>query len=109
MERVEQYPKLTTRVQNLLNAAERFDVEVPSGYADLFEDDEDPYYHDSAKYNLMLADSSLAGMVEELGIKVQELLPAGRIPVPSDAERKGYWAALSTLFRPNLHYLSQIS
>ena len=86
MERVEQYPKLTTRVQNLLNAAERFDVEVPSGYADLFEDDEDPDYHDSAKYNLMLADSSLAGMVEELGIKVQELLPAGRIPVPSDAE-----------------------
>ena len=23
--------------------------------------------------------------------------------------RRGYWAALSTLFRPNLHYLSQIS
>ncbi len=86
MERVEQYHKLTTRVQNLLNGAERFDVEVPSGYTDLFEDDEDPDYHDSAKYNLMLADSSLAGMVEELGIKVQELLPDGRIPVPSDAE-----------------------
>ncbi len=86
MERVEQYPKLTTRVDNLLNAADRLHVEVPSSYADLFEDDEDPDYHDSAKYNLMLADNSLGEMVAELCNKVGELLPDDRIPLPSDAE-----------------------
>ena len=86
MERVEQYPKLTTRVRNLVNAAERFHVGVPNGYVDLFEDDEDPDYHDSAKYNLELADNSLEGMVENLGTTVRELLPDDRVPLPSNDE-----------------------
>jgi hypothetical protein len=86
MLRVEQYPKLTARVRNLLDAAQLFRVDAPSGYTDLFEDDEDPDYHDSANYNLILADGCLQSMIKGLGDKVQELLPEDRIPVPSEAE-----------------------
>ena len=86
MGRVEQYPKLTTRVCNLLIAANSFGVEAPSGYLDLFEDDEDPSYHNSAKYNLTLADNCLPMMVNKLQANVNELLPVSRIPLPSADE-----------------------
>jgi hypothetical protein len=86
MQRAEEYPRLTTRVRNMLDAATLFGVVAPGGYADLFEDDPDPEYHNSMAYNLKLADKSLDKMIKRLAKTAQDLLQEARVPLPSAAE-----------------------
>jgi len=88
MQRVEEYPRLTSRVRNLLDVADRFQVEAPAGYVDLFEDDPDPEYQGSMEYNLRLADTSLNGMTKDLADRADALLRRARVPEPSEPEAK---------------------
>ena len=88
MQRVEEYPRLTSRVRNMLDAAARFDVSVPDAYAALFEDDPDPESQESMAYNLGLADRSLDGLTGRLADEAEHRLQHPLVPIPSDVEAR---------------------
>jgi len=86
MQRDEAYPRLTTRVRNLVEIAPRFGVKPPEGFEGLFEDDPEADYQNSMRFNLTVADEALGDLRESIFNKAQALLSDEFVPTPSDDE-----------------------
>jgi hypothetical protein len=85
-QRDESYPRMTTRVRNLVETAPRFGVEPPEGFGGLFEDDPEADYQNSIRFNLTVADEALGDLRDSIFNKVQALLSNDLIPTPSHDE-----------------------
>ena len=109
MERVEQYPKLTTRVQNLLNAADALTLKCPAAMPICLRMTKTPITMILPNIILCWPTAPWQGWWRSWGSKSRNCYLLVAYQSPQMLRRRGYWAALSTLFRPNLHYLSQIS
>lgn len=68
------YPKMKTRVKNLLKASHYYGVTSPVGYESLFEDSTDPPITAADEFQLKLADLALDGVVEDLIDKVNKIV-----------------------------------
>jgi hypothetical protein len=88
MQRVEAYPSLTNRAQNLVDVAPRFGVEPPTGFVEIFEDDPEADYQESLRFNLKVADEALAGLTDRLTREVNDLLSNEHIDIPSEHETR---------------------
>ena len=86
MQRVEEYPRLTTRVRNLVDVALRFHVDPPAGFTELFEDDPEADHQDSVRFNLHVADEALGALRDTISIKVEHFLSSDLAPHPDGEE-----------------------
>jgi hypothetical protein len=88
MQRVEEYPRLTIRVQNLIDVAPRWGVRPPERFGDLFEDDPEADHQNSIRFNLKVADEALAGLTDDIFQKVQEFIPEDLAPPLENGQDK---------------------
>ena len=64
--RSEGYPNKTSRIKNLLKAANKYKLRIPEGYDDYFVKDEVSEVSEKDKFRLSLADEALEAIVEPL-------------------------------------------
>jgi hypothetical protein len=74
------YPNLKRRANDLVAAAQRFEIDVDERYADLFEDLSMAGFTDEAKFQVELADEASATVVAQLHDAAERVTPAEKIP-----------------------------
>ena len=81
------YPNAMKRVNNLTKAAGtgKYNVGVPEGFADLFQDRPEPNLGQAEKYRLEVADNVLDGIVDMLMVKAAEAV-GNAVTRPDDDE-----------------------
>ncbi|MEK7702408.1 MAG: hypothetical protein AAB317_00405 [Nitrospirota bacterium] len=80
------YPSMGNRIQNLVKASKKYNVDVPTGYTDLFNDDQNQSMSDTDFLLLSLADRSLDQIVEDIIQIVDDLIKATSIVQSTSAE-----------------------
>jgi len=80
------YPNILTRVRNLINAASVYGISAPTGYESMFEDMAEPNLMQSDEFLLSVADSSLAGMVDDIIQRANDQIGSAGITGPDLSE-----------------------
>jgi len=77
---------MITRVANMVSAATEFNVDHPSEYEELFQDDSEPYLVPADTFRLSRADDALACIVHDLALKAGEMIADTSIVLPTRKE-----------------------
>jgi hypothetical protein len=92
------YPKMKTRVKNLLKASHYYNVATPVDYESLFDDSTNPPMTAADEFQLLLADLALVGVVEELIVEVKNIVDSSVFKEepkkPSKAEQNRIYESL---------------
>ncbi len=82
------YPEALKRVQYLVSAAESdlYNIDVPGGYLDLFQDRPEPNITQVDRFRLATADTVLGEIATQLAIRADAIIQATTVPRPSEAE-----------------------
>lgn len=64
--RSERYPEMRSRVDHLLRAASKYQIDVPPDFTDLFDKDEPLNVAEADKFRIQLADQALENLLEDL-------------------------------------------
>jgi hypothetical protein len=81
------YPKMKSRVTNLLQAAKIYNVSTPPDYVALFEDDITPPRTKADEFRLSLADSGLQGVVNDLIIAAKGVIDSSALKKSPNEEQ----------------------
>lgn len=86
-ERSLSYPNTLARVGYLATAAGTYNVPVPAGYADLFDDNQIPPMTLADEFLLSVADLAVGNVLGDIIQQAQQAFANSALPVPSDAQR----------------------
>ncbi len=76
------YPNLTTRTGNLLLAAKKYHISVPTQYASLFRAMKDPDLPRGDAFQLFLADQTLGIHIESIMVEASNAIKLAGVPLP---------------------------